>query len=237
MNDHLSDILFIDIETVSEYPTLAECPDVFKELWCKKASAISKSIDDDPETLYVSRAGIFAEFAKVICISLGYISKNGDFRIKSFYGHDEKQLLLDFCQIMNQYFNNPEKNKLCGHNIKEFDIPFICRRMIKHGIGLPNLLNNSGKKPWELTYLIDTIDLWRFGDFKNYTSLNLLAAVLDIPSPKDDIDGSMVGHIYWVDNQLERIVRYCEKDVLTVAKVYLKLTGNTDFNIKTTEES
>ena len=236
VSDNLSDILFLDIETVSEYSEMEECPDIFQELWAKKAAAIAKSPEDNPSALYEAKAGIFAEFAKVICISVGYIAKAGEFRIKSFSGHDEKLLLNDFCNMMDQHFRNPEKYKLCGHNIREFDIPFICRRLTKHGIKLPNMLNTSGKKPWELSFIIDTMDLWRFGDFKNYTSLNLLAAVLEIPSPKDDIDGSMVGQVYWKEKALDRIVKYCEKDVLTSARVYLKLSGHLSVQLSAPEE-
>ncbi len=168
------------------------------------------------------RAGIYAEFGKIICISTGFI-KDGSFRIKSFYGDDEKQLLTEFAAMLSTHFNTVN-HFLCAHNGKEFDYPFIARRMLINGIKLPTLLDIAGKKPWEITHL-DTMELWKFGDYKSYTSLELLSALFGIPTPKNDIDGSQVRSVYYDDQDLNRIVTYCQKDTLTVAQLLLRYRG------------
>ena len=161
-----------------------------------------------------------------MCISCGVIQGNGEQRkiiLKSFYGDDEKKLLVDFIDMLNKWATG-EAKFLCAHNGKEFDFPYLCRRMIIHGITIPSLLNISGKKPWEVNHY-DTLELWKFGDYKSFTSLNLLAHVLGVPTPKDDIDGSMVWEVYWKEKNLERIVTYCQKDVVTVAQILLRMNG------------
>lgn len=234
----LSDLLFVDIETVGSSPTYADLSYELKELWQIKARQISKNKELDPNEgaeLFSRRAGIYSEFAKVVCISVGYFtfskSKITGFRCKSFHGADEAKILKQFSSLLKKHFDKPNKQGLCGHNIKEFDIPFLCRRFVIHGIKVPKLLDISGKKPWQVEHLVDTLVLWRFGEYKNYTSLALLAAVLGIPTPKDDIDGSQIHKVYWEDHDLKRIVTYCEKDVLTVAKVFLRIK-----NAKISEE-
>lgn len=217
----IEDVLFLDIETVPQYPDYEELPEKLKFLWDKKAERLAKSETDTPEELY-SRAGIYSEFGKIICISTGIVYGN-TFRVKSFFGDDEKILLTEFAAMLNGYYNRPQ-HLLCGHNGKEFDFPYIARRMLLNGISLPKILNLFGKKPWEIQHL-DTMELWRFGDYKNYTSLELLTTIFDIPSPKDDIDGSMVGKVYWEDKALERIVDYCQKDTLAVAQLLLRYMG------------
>lgn len=230
----LKKCLFIDIETVSEYSAYDELPDDMKYLWDIKATQIKKSLPPSSEDitaadLYVQKAGIFAEFSKVVCISMGFLSFEDDFpskiRIKSLAGHDEKVLLEDFSRLLVNHYNDPENSRICGHNIKEFDIPFLCRRMVVNHVRFPPLLDISGKKPWQTSQILDTMDMWRFGDYKNYTSLNLLAGTLGVKSPKDDIDGSMVGQVYWKEDDLERIVTYCQKDVVTVMQVTLRFAG------------
>lgn len=228
---NLSNILFIDIETVSTYKSLNEMNDDLKELWQKKCKYWineDENIIDASENLYVEKAGIYAEFAKVVCISVGIIDKNKNnkaIRLKSFFGENETEILQHFSDLLNTHFNNPNVYSLCGHNIKEFDIPFLARRMIINKLPLPHMLDIMGKKPWETKHLLDTIEMWKFGDYKNYTSLNLLSNILGIKSPKDDIDGSMVGQVYWKEKDLERIRIYCEKDVKTVAQVYLRMNN------------
>lgn len=228
----LDRILFLDIETVPEFRNYVELPKNRKYFWVRRARIIlNKDIEDltndDLESSYFERAGIYAEFAKVVCISVGYFqTKNNqptEFRVKSFFSHDEKELLVDFKNLLDQYFNDPSKDSLCGHNIREFDVPVLCRRMLINGIHFPKLLDVRAKKPWELNHLIDTMELWKFGDRKNYTSLDLLAHVFQVPSSKDDIDGSLVGRVYWEENDLERIMVYCEKDVKTTAQVWSAL--------------
>jgi DNA polymerase elongation subunit (family B) len=215
-------ILFLDIETVPAYPEYERVPDSFRKLWDHKARFVRKEKETDgPAEVYRS-AGIYAEFGKIICISAGYLHGN-EFRIKSFSGHDEKSLLEEFSKLVVKYFNKKD-SLLCAHNGKEFDFPFIGRRMLIHGLRIPQILDLAGKKPWEVK-LLDTMELWKFGDYKNFTSLTLLAAVFEIPTPKDDIDGSMVCKVYWEEKNLDRIITYCQKDVLTVAQILLKMKG------------
>lgn len=209
-------VLFIDIETVPIQPGFEKLPERMKRLWEKKAERLKNAETDTPVSLY-SKAGIYSEFGKIICISAGMF-RQGQFRIKSFAGHDEKQLLADFASLLNQHFYKPE-HLMCAHNGREFDYPYIARRMMINRIRIPSILDNAGKKPWEVG-LLDTMDLWKFGDYKNYTSLELLAAIFDIPTPKDDIDGSMVAGVYWEENNLPRIIEYCSKDVLTIAQLF-----------------
>ncbi|HHB78164.1 MAG TPA: 3'-5' exonuclease [Saprospiraceae bacterium] len=231
----LSNILFLDIETVSQYPVYDQVPDRLKPFWQKKAKSILRKYDEELKEeeiaqTYTNRAAIFAEFGQIVCISVGFISRDkktlqASLRLKSFAYKDEKKLLQEFSELLNQHYNNPNKHGICGHNIKEFDIPYICRRLIINQLPLPNILNIAGKKPWETKHLIDTLTLWKFGDYKNYTSLNLLTAIFDIPSPKDDIDGSQVGITYWNEEDgLERITTYCEKDVLATAQLYMRFS-------------
>lgn len=229
------DLLYLDIETVplkENYNLLSE---EHKKLWDKKASSLIKE-SDTPESIY-NRAGIYAEFGKIICISVGFVvNKDGVrfFRVKSFYGDDEKTLLTEFAQILNRFAKRQSAN-LCAHNGKEFDFPYIARRMLINGIEIPEILNVAGKKPWEVKF-IDTMELWKFGDNKHYTSLNLLTFIFNIPSPKDDIDGSQVAQCYY-NGELERIVAYCEKDVLAVVQLFLKYKGLPTIDINNIEQT
>jgi uncharacterized protein YprB with RNaseH-like and TPR domain len=223
-------VLFIDIETVPFYPDYAQLPEPWQVLWNKKADTLRKNEDETAQSLY-GRAGIYAEFGKIICISVGFLSWTDgkqSFRMKSFAGDDEKVLLSDFANLLRKHYARPE-HRMCGHNIKEFDIPFIARRMIINDVKLPNMLDIAGKKPWEIPHL-DTMELWKFGDYKSYTSLVLLSASLGIPTPKDDIDGSMVAHVYYIEKNLPRIVTYCQKDVFTVAQVLRRFRGEALLN-------
>lgn len=217
----LEKILFLDIETVPMCGSYQELPENFIPLWDKKAGYLKRDEEDSPESLF-DRAGIYAEFGKVVCISFGMMAGN-TFRIKSFYGDNEKELLAEFAHLLESKFSSSDF-LLCAHNGKEFDFPYLSRRMLINGIPLPEILDLAGKKPWEVAHL-DTMELWKFGDFKNYTSLETLAAVFNIPTPKDDIDGSQVGKVYWKDNDLDRIVKYCQKDVLTIAQLFLRYQG------------
>jgi uncharacterized protein YprB with RNaseH-like and TPR domain len=218
---NLSRVLFLDIETVPQHSNYQLLDPSFKELWDHKSRYLIRDPEKEtPESIY-ERAGIYAEFGQIVCISCGYISQSGSLKIKSFAGDDETVLLREFSELVNKHFNTAE-HFLCGHNGKEFDFPYLCRRMIIHGLEIPRILNVAGKKPWE-TALLDTMEMWRFGDYKSFTSLKLLALVLGIPSPKDDIDGSQVWRVYWEEKDLPRIVRYCCKDVITLAKIFLKL--------------
>jgi DNA polymerase elongation subunit (family B) len=217
----IEDILFLDIETVPQVPSMNLLEPPIQALWDKK-SRFFRSPEETAESVY-ERAGIYAEFGKIICISVGYIKDKNplSFRLKSFFGDDEKELLSEFSALLNKFSKSKKEALLCAHNGKEFDFPYIARRMIINKLVIPEILDNAGKKPWEVK-LLDTMDLWKFGDYKNYTSLDLLTSILGIPSPKDDIDGSMVARVYYEENDLKRIVRYCEKDVLAIAQVLLR---------------
>lgn len=221
----LTKVLVLDIETVPLYPNYEQLPEKWQHLWDKKSAFLKRSEHQTSADIY-PRAGIYAEFGKIVCISVGFFNRSGNywqFRVKSFYGDDEKLFLNEFAIMLNRYFDDPD-HLLCAHNGKEFDFPYLCRRMLINQIEIPNILNIVGKKPWEVNHL-DTMELWKFGDFKSFTSLELLATIFDVPTPKDDIDGSQVWTVYWNDKDVERIKKYCEKDVVTVAQLLLRFRG------------
>ena len=220
----LNDILFLDIETVPQEESWSNLSKEIQELYDKKTRYQRKS--NDTAEMFYERAGIWAEFGKIICISVGYfvdIEKKKQLRLTSFFGDDEHKILTEFKVLLNKHFAK-KNNILCAHNGKEFDFPFIARRMIVHQIVLPKKLNLFGKKPWEIPHL-DTLELWKFGDYKHYTSLTLLTTILGIPSPKDDINGSEVAKVYYKEKNLPRIVKYCEKDTIAVAQILLKFNN------------
>jgi len=224
-NLNVENILFLDIETAPAYANYTDLPEVFKKLWDKKAGQITRSEDETPEVLY-PRAGIYAEYGKIICISVGVVRTTDgkqNLRMKSFCNDDEKVLLIDFSQMLNSHFNKPDL-LLCAHNGKEFDFPFIIRRLLVNGLPIPRILDLAGKKPWEVPH-IDTMELWKFGDYKSYTSLELLAALFNIPTPKDDINGSQIYDVYWNEKDLPRIQTYCQKDVITIVQIFLRYQG------------
>jgi len=231
-NIDITNVLFLDIETVSNQKDYDAQSEVFQKLWDIKSKQILRKYDEELEegeskALYPEKAGIFAEFGKIVCISVGIVIRDPKtnqliVRLKSYADDDEAALLTDFSELLNQYYKNPNKHYLCGHNVREFDVPYMCRRLLINQLPLPTLLNIAGKKPWETKYMLDTLELWKFGDYKNYTALKLLMAVFDLPSPKDDIDGSDVGRVYWEEKDLDRIASYCEKDVLAVVQLLLK---------------
>ena len=218
-NIDLQQVMVLDIETVPQYPSFDDLPIEFQQLWDQK-TRLQRRDGETPAEFYV-RGGILAEFGKIICISVGIFSTKTEklnLRIKSFYGDEEKDVLQSFIDLLKK---QSDTLIFCAHNGKEFDFPYLCRRMLINSLQIPVQLNLHGKKPWEIRHL-DTMDLWKFGDFKNYTSLKLLAAVFGIQSPKDDIDGSMVNEVYWKENDIERIRTYCEKDVITTAQILLR---------------
>jgi predicted PolB exonuclease-like 3'-5' exonuclease len=227
LNDlNIEEVLFIDIETAPIAPEFGKLSENWQRLWEHKMKPQLKE-NETAEELY-NRAGIYAEFGRIICISMGYIAKNENerfYRVKSFYDENEKILINNFFQAL-QKFLKVGKSKLCAHNGQEFDFPYIARRAIVHGLNLPKILDIAGTKPWEIKdQLLDTLQLWKFGDYKHYTSLSLLCELFNIPTPKDDIDGSQVWKVYWEDNNLDRIVRYCEKDTMAVANLLLRYKG------------
>ncbi|WP_316797407.1 3'-5' exonuclease [Pedobacter agri] len=218
----LSQVIVLDIETVPQYANFEDVPPHLQSLWEQKTHYQRKP-DQGADEFY-EHAGILAEFGKIICISLGIFSYNNktySLRLKSFFGHDEYEILRQFTSLINKQVPSL---MFCAHNGKEFDYPYICRRLLVNGLEIPSQLDISGKKPWEVNH-IDTMEMWKFGDYKHFTSLNLLAAILNIPTPKDDIDGSQVRQVYYEEQNLERIVTYCQKDVVTTAQVLLKFKG------------
>jgi predicted PolB exonuclease-like 3'-5' exonuclease len=226
-NIAIENILFLDIETVPMTSRYEDLPDPFKRLWDKKAEQLLKndksSVEEKRSTADIfQRAGIYAEFGKIICISTGVL-RNQSLWIKSFYGDGEKELLLEFSEMLGKA-DEKRFRFLCAHNGKEFDYPYLIRRMLINGINIPPILNLSGKKPWEVNHF-DTMELWKFGDYKNYTSLELLAALFGITTPKDDIDGGDVAKVYWEEHDLPRIVTYCQKDVKTIVNLFLRFQG------------
>jgi 3'-5' exonuclease len=223
-NVFLENVLFLDIETVPQYPSFSEMPADMHKHWEKKSTAFRKE-NESAADVY-ERAGIYAEFGRIICISVGHLAvKDGlrKLRIKSFAGDDEKQLLIDFSAMIIKFAGNREVD-LCAHNGREFDFPYIARRLLINGLKLPKLLDIAGKKPWEVRFL-DTLELWKFGDYKHYTSLDLLTRIFGIPTPKDDLDGSMVARTYWQERDLPRIVTYCQKDVGAIVQLLLRYKG------------
>jgi hypothetical protein len=221
---NLEHLLFLDIETVPESEHFSGLGEIKQELWAQKTRYQRKE-ETEPGEFY-ENAGIWAEFGKIVCISAGYFTWKGEhrnFRVTSFYG-DEVKILKEFTRLLKEHFGKPNQ-LLCAHNGKEFDFPYIARRMIINGISLPGKLDLFGKKPWEVPHL-DTMELWKFGDYKHYTSLKLLAHILGIPSPKEDMDGSMVREVYYTEKDLDRIISYCELDVITLAQVFLRLRND-----------
>ena len=223
----LTDILFLDIETVSGSGTFEELDPRLQAQWRRKAAHLKGDSDQEAEDLYFERAGIFAEFGQVVTVAVGFLQPAEEghvLRVKAFAGPDEKQLLQEVRRLLETGFN-PQRLYLCGHNIKEFDVPYLCRRMLVQGVGLPPVLDIAGKKPWEVRFL-DTLELWKFGDYKHFTSLELLATIFGIDSSKTGIDGSQVNTVYYgEEGGLDRIAQYCRQDVVVTTNLYLKMLG------------
>jgi len=229
-NLNIEKVLFLDIETVPQFESYGSLNSADKELWDNKALHLKKTDFDTAESLY-PRAGIYAEFGKIVCISVGWFvieNSKRNLKVKSLYSDDETNLLLKFSELLKNQFNK-SSHLLCAHNGKEFDFPYLCRRMLLNKIKIPDILNIGGKKPWEVQHL-DTMDMWRFGDYKSYTPLKLLTHIFNIPSPKDEIDGSDVWHVYWKDKDLKKIAKYCQKDVVAVARLILAFKNESVLN-------
>lgn len=223
----LEKVLFLDIETVPQTYQFPDLEEDAKHLFELK-TRFQQNEDKSFEQLYNEKASILSEFGKIVCISVGFVRETTtgkQLRMKSFYHDDEETLLNQFKKLLDEHYNTPY-HILCGHNAKEFDFPYICRRMLINGIKLPATLDIAGKKPWEISHL-DTMELWKFGDYKAYTSLALLCHVFKIPTPKDDISGADVARVYYEENDLERIKMYCEKDVVALVQLFLRMKGDT----------
>lgn len=229
-SEHFRDItkvLFLDIETVPAVATWTDLDDRTRQLFTEKTRYEQERQEKAADELYPERGGILAEFGKIICIGVGSLRSDGPahaLRVTTFHGDNEKDVLLRFCDLLNKHYNTDD-HWLCGHNGREFDFPWIARRCIVHGIRLPRLLDIAGLKPWEVGHL-DTMHLWKFGDHKHYTSLALLTHILGIPTPKDDMTGADVARVYYVEKDLERIARYCMKDVVATTQLFLRLRGD-----------
>ncbi|MCB0737572.1 MAG: 3'-5' exonuclease [Bacteroidetes bacterium] len=237
----IDEILFLDIETVPQEHDFSQLNEETQALWQIKADQLQARTLEEAQTPedYYERAGIYAEFGKIICISVGYVAKKKgqlQLRVKSFAGDDEHTILAQFSELLAN--THPSRfTALCAHNGREFDFPYLCRRLLINSMPLPRCLAINGKKPWELNHLLDTMQLWKFGDYKHFTSLRMLANVFGIPSPKDDISGSDVSKVYYEEKDLNRIIQYCQKDVATLAKVYARLMLETlDFEEIVVEE-
>lgn len=225
-NINYNKILFFDIETVPLTYEFKDLEERAQGLWDRKTRFLQERDNLSPDELY-EKAGIYAEFGKVVCISMGFVLQKGgetQIRVKSIANENEKILLQEYIDLLNSYYNSPDF-LFCAHNGKEFDIPFLCRRILINGLKLPFILNVAGKKPWEIKHL-DTMELWKFGDFKNYTSLDLLTYIFNIPTPKDDMDGSQVAKVFYEEKNLDRIIHYCEKDVIATIQLFRKYQGD-----------
>lgn len=226
-NIDLRRILFLDIETVPQQSNFDELTESWQALWLKKAKVLSKYHPEEVEDHLYQRAGIYSEFGRIVCISVGFFHKENEdlqFRIRSFAHNDEKELLDEFGQMLNKYFYK-RYHYMCAHNGQEFDFPYICRRTIINGLALPKGLRIMGNKPWENKHLLDTMKLWAFGDIKSFTSLEVMAQAFGIPTPKDDISGADVYRVYYEEKNLNRIIEYCQKDVATLANLFCSLMG------------
>jgi len=228
----IESIIFLDIETVSLFPNLLLADDATKKEWARKIMktnpTITPALLDDT---YKEQAALHPEFSFITCISVGMV-KGGKVYIKNIFGfdHDEERTLEIFCETMQKIIEKMERlqPKLCAHFGKGFDYPFISKRMLVHGMTIPNILDSYGKKPWEITNL-DTHEIWKMGGF-NSASLSAIAHAFGIPSPKDDIDGSQVGHVYWVDSKIDRIATYCAKDVFALINIFRCMQGSPAFS-------
>lgn len=225
MNQNLKDILFLDIETVGCVEKYSLLSERLKTQWARKAGFFKREENQTDEDLFYEKAGIYAEFGKIIVIAVGRYTENekGELGLKTKYfaDHDEKKLLTEFKVMLEKL---DLATKLCAHNGKEFDFPYMSRRMLVNGISLPSFLDFAGKRPWDIPHL-DTMELWKFGDYKHYTSLDLLAAIFNIPSSKGSMDGSMVNEVYYREKELQKIAEYCLGDVVAIAQLFLKMRG------------
>ena len=221
-----ANLLVIDIETVPQCRSYEALPPALQKHWDRKSTLLDPQEEDKAKT-FLLRAGVYAEFAKIICIGLGYFTGTEEattLHVKTLHGDDERDLLQQFYELSTRFFSKPGR-QFCGHNIREFDIPFLCRRFLVNRLPLPAILKNlQSRKPWE-NPMLDTLQYWKFGEYKNFTSVDLLAALLEVESPKQDMDGSEVGYVYWQEAQIERIARYCSRDVVAVAQIYQRLNG------------
>lgn len=229
---NLDKVMVLDIETAPIVRHFEDLSPAMQEMWTEKASRIAKTGEQSDGISQFEKAGIFAEFGRVVCISSAFFQPNHNLpspyeyqlRMKSFFGTEERTILNAFNQVLSNYMD-PRQNFLCAHNGREFDFPYIARRTLINGLALPDALDIAGKKPWETNHLLDTMQLWKFGDYKHFTSLPLLAAIFNIPTPKDDLDGSEVGHAFYQEGDVERIAHYCEKDVIATSRLLMRFKG------------
>ena len=223
MKFSLENLLVLDIETIRSYKQYEDMPERLQAQWERKSTFLRTDNDESAKELFEDRGGIYAEFGQIVGISVGFFTYDGPdlaLRVKALFNNDEAILLNEFKDLLHKF--DGKDLTLCGHNGKEFDFPYLCRRMLINNIKLPAVLDTSGKKPWEVNHL-DTMEMWKFGDRKNFTSLELLATLFDIPTSKDAIDGSQVSNVFYDEQDLEKIAKYCSKDVVVTAQLLLRL--------------
>jgi len=224
----LDKILFVDIETVGaekDWDTLVKNkPDLAYQFetyldWFQKR--FPEDADKDVSEIFVNRSALVPEFGKIVCISFGSVNEDGTHKLGSFYGHDEYDILRKTQKVL--VGANKRNMYLCGHNVKGFDIPYMAKRMIINGIMPPALLPGHDVKPWEKR-AIDTKELWQYGNYGQLASLELMCLMLGVDNPKtSEVTGNKVHNAFWIDNNIDGIVKYCEKDVDVLIDVMEKL--------------
>ncbi len=233
----LKQMVFIDIETIRGKKTyndvITENP-ALDDYWQTKHTQIREKeplsyghIEDSAE-MYEKMAALYPEWGQIVCISIGQIKFDEDgnpikFTTKSFSGLYEKILLEEFNETASKIMSKYPRMQWVGHNIKGFDMPYIIKRSLINGVRVPNVFHLQKQKPWE-SQLIDTNDVWKFNGW-NGARLGLLTEILNIPSPKQDMDGKMVSDVFWEDGDLNRISEYCEMDINATANVMLRISG------------
>jgi len=230
--DELTGMLFFDLETASEHKNLEELREAkpkMADLWAKRSDYLRSrwpedNADKTDAELYDDKAALVPEFNRIVCVSFGRLTWEGlapSMVIKSYYGSDEISILDGIENVASKF----TKYKMTGHNIKRFDIPVMCKRLLINGYKLPPYLQVHNKKPWEMPF-VDTSDAWSFGAWQEgFASLELIMTSLGLDSPKDDIRGEEVSGVFWENQEYTRIAKYCEKDVYSLAQALLKMSG------------
>ena len=230
--EQFSKLIVFDIETAREYESLDQLDSAKAKLWSKRAIWLRNRYPENKEMtdeqLYVDKASLHPEFSKIICISIAQIKSNGESVTVKSYSGEEKDLLTDFLKLNNNILHKIPGATYCGHNIKRFDVPFIAKRVVMNGLQLPGNFQIFKMKSWEIPFL-DTSDIWSFGAWQeSFCSLELLCGSLGIPTPKNGIEGKDVGEFFY-SGRIKEIVEYCDRDVVAVCKVLLRLS-NLDTN-------
>jgi len=227
----LPKILFLDIETVGlckdydtcviEHPKIAEHFDKYFDWFIKRFPEDALITENQKNKVFATRCALVPEFAKIVCISVAFVMENGDVKKQTFSNDNETQLLQD-CQKLLDRCGRLEF-WLCGHNLKNFDIPMMAKRMVINGLLPPSILPSYDTKPWDIK-AIDTREIWQFGAYTAIGSLDLMCASMEVPSPKDgEVTGDKVHDAYWNKGMLKEISEYCERDVNVLIDIIKKL--------------